>query len=504
MEGVCAKMLQFLLSECGYKILSGLCSISDNAYMVQRFFFWGLYSTAFIIVSPLVLFAAVSAPAAQAKPSPSQTLGADFMPWCEQISAKYRNPKAGCQLACRTKNSGAQRYGPTASQFGAIGKDSNNSTARFASYAQGLGAHTSLLRTYCSRFGKCSLLGVTEKWAPRGHANNNPDAYAKQVGSWIGLPERMVFDPNNINQMAKIVVGMARYELGDFKFTCAEAAQGVNMAFGNTPQVAGPSGIGTLVEGNAAGAQLYQSLFNQNQGFGDPFNINGTNPFATTQSSFVPTSSSSPQTVAQAPQQNQNMPSYLENPAPNAWNSYQELPPRVQTPVVSVSDTGIAEIACKQNTVAWVCNDATSSRGVAKPVDKLFATKGARIGSLYVNPTQVTIYTIQCIKNQKILDSASCTLDPRKRTPVTNNGNLPQLYLEADAEEVQNGSRVTLTWAALKVSSCILEGEGIVTEGVEGSVETDPLYESGPVTYKLVCTGVNGKTTTKSITVNVQ
>lgn len=447
----------------------------------------------------------------------AKQLGPEFMQWCQQFMAQYGTGSGRCGLACNTRNSGAQVCGPTASQFGAQGCHSNNRTAIFPSHEQGIGAHAALLRNYCSRQGRCTLARVTEKWAPASHFNpsapgsrNDPTSYANTVAKWLQMSPSQVFDPNNIDQMAKIVVGMSRLENGSVKFTCNEAVKGMHMAFGLTPVVAGPAGIGSLIEGNTATGQLYQSLFNQNQGFGDPFNQNGTNPFSSLSSqngAFAPTNSSGQQ-IAQQPQQQPQYPvqqSPYISPQPSLVNSFSPTSTSETLPEdVEVSDSATSEIACKPNTVAWVCNEGSVSRGISKPNDALFTTKGALIGSLYVNPKEKTTYTIQCIKNQKILDSASCALSPHKRVAPPVTVRKPQITFEADPSEVKRGERTTLTWAALKVDSCSISGYGVSADGVEGSVETDELFERGRSEYTIECQDNTGEIVTKTIYVEVQ
>ncbi|MFZ2706725.1 MAG: hypothetical protein WAY88_01165 [Minisyncoccia bacterium] len=444
----------------------------------------------------------------------AKQLGPEFMQWCQQFVNQYANTGAPCKLACQTKNSGAQVCGPVASQFGSQGCHNNNRTAIFPSNVQGIGAHVALLRIYCSKQKRCTLGKVTQKWA-EGTNGQEDNAYARTVAKWLNMSPNQIFDPNNIDQMGRIAIGMSRLEVGSIKYSCQDLVQGTHMAFGLTPVVAGPANIGTLVEGTQGGAQLYQSLFNQNQGFGDPFNQNGTNPFSSLSGqngAFAPTNSSSQQTAQQPQQQQpQQQPQYPAqqspyiSPQPSLVNSFSPTSTSETLPEdVEVSDSAISEIACKPNTVAWVCNEGSVSRGISKPNDALFTTKGALIGSLYVNPKEKTTYTIQCIKNQKILDSASCALSPHKRVAPPVTVRKPQIAFEADPSEVNRGERTTLTWAALKVDSCSISGYGVSADGVEGSVETDELFERGRSEYTIECQDNTGEIVTKTIYVEVQ
>ena len=65
-------------------------------------------------------------------------------------------------------------------------------------------------------FGKPidTLDEIFKRYAPKGHGNNNPDIYAKNVSEWTGIGRNQIIDPNNESMMKNLVAAITRMEHG--------------------------------------------------------------------------------------------------------------------------------------------------------------------------------------------------------------------------------------------------------------------------------------------------
>jgi hypothetical protein len=445
-----------------------------------------------------------------------------FMQWCQQFMATKRG-NGQCKLACETRNPGAQVYNPIARQFGSQGFSNNNRTAIFPSVVHGIAAHVALIRDMCTRGRpdacnrgggsrpRCTLIELKQVWAPSCHGGNNPTSYANTVASWVGIQPNQVFNPNDKDMMAKIALSSARIEVGFVNYTCEQLAQGTAMAYGQIPPGSVPADVGqlkslgTAIEGNNS------PLGGLIQGMGgNPQDNQGQNPFASQGQWAQPSPQTGPQQsgTQQAGQQQPSQP-FMQNPY---QNPFQPTSPSQQTPfqnteVVSEDETVSDDdlLTCEDKLVEWSCpSDATLSRGISKPVDAQFKTRGALIGSLAVAPSRKTTYTVQCLKRQSIISEASCVVTPQKTAPSAGTTIKPVLTINADTTEVRRGKSAMISWAAVRVDSCVVFGEGLSEEGTEGSASTDELYTRGTAEYVLECRTTDGDTISKSVQVEVR
>lgn len=452
-------------------------------------------------------------------------LSADFMRWCEQFMATNARGSGQCKLACETRNPGAQVYNRIAQQFGSTSFSNNNRTAIFPSVVHGIAAHIALIRDMCTRGRpdacngggvrpRCTLIELKQVWAPSCHVNpaapgfrNNPSTYANTVARWVGIQPNQVFNPNDKEMMAKIALASARIEIGFVNYNCQQLAQGTAMAYGQIPpgdvppDVGQLKGLGTMIEGNNS------PLGPMIQGLGGNQDNHGQNPFANQN-----------QWAQQSPQTGQQNP-FGQNPYQNPYqNPFQPTTSSNQLPFdtnttpkiaddVAVDDVSEDLLTCDDTLVEWSCpSDATLSRGISKPADAQFKTRGALIGSLAVSPARKTTYTVQCLKKQSVISEASCVISPKKtkqgETPATSSS--PALTIDADLKEVKRGKSVLISWAAVRVDSCVVYGEGLSEEGTEGSASTDELYTRGIAEYVLECRTTRGDTVSKSVQVEVR
>ncbi len=453
-----------------------------------------------------------------------------FMQWCEQFMATNARGSGQCKLACETRNPGAQVYNPIARQFGSTGFSQNNRTAIFPSVVHGIAAHIALIRDMCTRGRpdgcnrgggarpRCTLIELKQVWAPSCHVNpaapgfrNDPSAYANTVARWVGIQPNQVFNPSDKEMMAKIALASARIEIGFVNYNCQQLAQGTAMAYGQIPPGDVPADVGQLkalgsiIEGN--NSPLGPLL----QGLGGNQDNQGQNPFASQSQWGQP----SPQTGGgQQSQPSQQQNPFGQNPYQNPFqltgNGHQN--PFDTNPKTEVGDDEDVEseedlLTCDDALVEWSCpSDATLSRGISKPTDAQFKTRGALIGSLAVAPTKRTTYTVQCLKKQSVISEASCVVSPKKTKPTDDvvKNSKPVLTIEADAKDVKRGKSVIISWAAVRVDSCVVYGEGLSEEGTDGSASTDELYTRGIAEYVLECRTAAGEPISKSVQVEVR
>lgn len=189
--------------------------------------------------------------------------------------------------------------------------------------------------------------------------------------------------------------------------------------------------------------------------------------------------------------QGYQVPEYVDDPLGNS-DGVENINPTV----ACVSSEG-------RMTVRWSCASGSSvSRGLSSPSDTTFSTRGALAGVVPVHPKSLTNYTVQCIKNQQIVGSASCKLKPTSAPGVTVDRKAV-LSISADPENVRKGKRATITWSTIRVHSCTVYGDGLAAEGEEGEEQTEPL-SGGVHIYTLECENASGDVETARARVEVR
>lgn len=86
----------------------------------------------------------------------------------------------------RNNNPGNIIDSPFAREMGATGE--NGGFAVFANKAAGSEAMRELLRRY-GKQGRNTPFAIASKWAPKGHGNNDPEAYAKHIARRLGVKD---------------------------------------------------------------------------------------------------------------------------------------------------------------------------------------------------------------------------------------------------------------------------------------------------------------------------
>ncbi len=177
-------------------------------------------------------------------------IGQDFDQWYAKIKSMSPCSRDTCTLSCRTRNTGAQVCGPTASRWNSIGCHPNNNTAIFPAVSYGFAAHIELLRRYCGERGRCTIGSVVQQWT--GISGDVP-AYADFVSRAAGIPVNEVFDPNDVDLMGRLALAMSCYEAGSLPYDPNELKQGLAMAGGGA-RVPAPSNVGQLLNESMTGS----------------------------------------------------------------------------------------------------------------------------------------------------------------------------------------------------------------------------------------------------------
>lgn len=177
-------------------------------------------------------------------------IGQNFDQWYARIKAMSPCNKNTCNLACRTRNTGAQVCGTTASKWNSIGCHPNNKTAIFPTVAHGFAAHIELLRRYCGQRGRCTINSVVQQWT--AVAADRP-AYAAFVSRAAGIPANQVYNPNDIDMMARLALAKACFEGGALPFSADDLKKGLAMAAGGE-KVPVPSNVGELLNESLTGS----------------------------------------------------------------------------------------------------------------------------------------------------------------------------------------------------------------------------------------------------------
>lgn len=216
-------------------------------------------------------------------------IGQNFDTWYAQLKTQSPCNRNSCTLSCRTRNTGAQVCGPTASRWGSLGCHPNNRTAIFPTVSHGFAAHIELLRRYCSERGRCTIDRVIQQWTA---VAGDRSAYANFVSKQSGMPINKVFDPNDVDVVGRIALSMACFESGSLPYNADELKKGLSMA-GGGPRVATPSNVGDLLNeslsgsfssnpanspNSSPGSWVYPPLSVNNDAYtppaGSPYNVN--------------------------------------------------------------------------------------------------------------------------------------------------------------------------------------------------------------------------------------
>lgn len=306
-------------------------------------------------------------------------IGEDFDKWFAQLKATSPCFKNTCTLSCRTRNTGAQVCGATASRWNSIGCHPNNNTAIFPSVSYGFAAHIELLRRYCGEQGRCTIARVVNKWTA---VAADRESYAAFVSRHSGIPENQVFDPNDVNLMGRLALSMSCFEAGALPYNAQELKQGLAMAAGG-PRVAMPANVGQLLNESLTGSYS-QSAYPPSTPPGSwaypPTSINGNNNY---------------------------MPNYQQMPQNNSQyqNPYQQNYSNGSTPVGGAG-AGAANIMVQPKTVArgqtilvsWTSVNMTKDSCKVTFQDQLFAqgSEGSKPFKTVSSDTGTLTFTLTC------------------------------------------------------------------------------------------------------------
>lgn len=92
---------------------------------------------------------------------------------------------------------------------GTVGQDARG-FAKFATPEAGLAAMATVIKGY----GENTLLGIVSRYAPKGHGDNDPEAYAQALGTALGVSPVEKVDPNDPAFMARLLPAMIKIETG--------------------------------------------------------------------------------------------------------------------------------------------------------------------------------------------------------------------------------------------------------------------------------------------------
>ena len=187
-------------------------------------------------------------------------IGRDFEQWYAQLKAQLPCNKNTCTLSCRTRNTGAQVCGPTATRWNSIGCHPNNRTAIFPTVSHGFAAHIELLRRYCGERGRWTIGGVVQQWTATA---GDRSAYANFVSRNAGIPVNQVYNPNDIDLVARLAMAMACFEAGSLPYSADELKQGLIMASGGA-RVPVPSNVGQLLNESMTGGYATNPSYSPN------------------------------------------------------------------------------------------------------------------------------------------------------------------------------------------------------------------------------------------------
>lgn len=279
--------------------------------------------------------------------------------------------------------------------------------------------------------------------------------------------------------------------------------RGVAVALGTSPPLPGSLTSSFVSSGfNPMSSNVFNpdGSFNQ-QGYQNSLNQYASQP--NQQNSGQPNSFGQP---TSQPGIGQQLP-YTNNPYQDPFQ--QNIPQEeFKNDFFNVTDRAVADsesdatIECGTKSVSWTCEKSSTSRGLSKPNDSAFKTRGKLIGTSSISSTKKTVYTVQCLRNQRIVDQASCEFTPAKKSP-TKSSSKAVLSLRIEPSTISRGETAFVEWSAVRVESCELRARGLKDEGIEGTIETPPLAVRGVHTFTLICITDSGEraTTQQNLTV---
>lgn len=168
----------------------------------------------------------------------------------------------GCQndnLSCRTNNPGAMRYANWMQKYGGFSCGQPNDTACFPTIEAGIAAKADLVTRRINQ-GCDTLYTILEDCRYSSMRDGNDSySYAVTVGSKTGVGAHGKLDPQNSEQMARLLTGMAWYEGGrGIGFTAGQLERGLKAYYGTDTLPAGDPNFtpGTSLRSLAAGGGL--------------------------------------------------------------------------------------------------------------------------------------------------------------------------------------------------------------------------------------------------------
>ena len=113
----------------------------------------------------------------------------------------------------------------------------------------GIAAGINLIRQWCQNEGRCTLMRVFEKYAPYDprHPGNDPVEYANNVGQWLNMNPNQVYNHHDITTMAKVALGVVRFENGKFHWGPEAVKRGAELAFQVWAAGAPPKNLGEII-----------------------------------------------------------------------------------------------------------------------------------------------------------------------------------------------------------------------------------------------------------------
>jgi fibro-slime domain-containing protein len=156
-------------------------------------------------------------------------------------------------------------------------------------------------------------------------------------------------------------------------------------------------------------------------------------------------------------------------------------------PAVSLSANPNTITQGATSTLTWSSTNATQCSAI-------WTTSTSTSGSLVVNPSSTTTYTIDCFGNNATTTATTTvTVNPLPPTPPT-----PTVALTASPSTITVGNSSTLTWSSTNATQC--SAIWTTSTSTSGSLVVNP---SSTTTYTIDCFGNNATTTaTTTITVN--
>lgn len=152
-------------------------------------------------------------------------------------------------------------------------------------------------------------------------------------------------------------------------------------------------------------------------------------------------------------------------------------------PVIGVSEDTI---------LMWACRDSAHIT-----TSENFDSAGETIGTIRVQPTEDTTYTIECVNDTDDIENtkASCIVNVAE----------PILTFSADSTSVDRGESVVLTWETTDVNSCLLTSDthiGFTRRGTEGQVKTPAVLRD--TIFRLTCESQSGLLEEKELEINAK